>query len=170
MRETFDLEVRFSSVADDGTVEAVAVPFNTVDSYGTSFDQRAFGTITKRVPMLWSHDPSQVIGSWMEFEASDKALRAKGKLNLEIERAREVRAMLQAEDIRGISPGFRVLKAEPRAGGITHFTKVELVELSLVAMASIPGAKVTKIRARPHGAAAADFITAIKSAARAFNS
>ncbi|ESX86953.1 HK97 family phage prohead protease [Mesorhizobium sp. LNJC405B00] len=168
MRETVDiLELRLSPPADDGTVEGIAVKFDTLDSYRTTFDRRAFASVAKRLPMLWSHDPAQVVGSWSSITVADDGLRVKGRLNLEVERAREVRAMLTQGDIDGISIGFETVTSESRAGGVRHITKAIIHEISLVAIAAVPGAKVTDIR---HGreSAAAAFVTAINAATRAF--
>lgn len=168
MRETLDLlEIRLAAAADDGTVEGIAVKFDTLDTYGTTFDRGAFAGVSKRVPMLWSHDASTVLGSWTSVTVADDGLRVQGKLNLAVQRAQEVRAMLAEGDIGGISIGFETLKSEARAGGTRHITKVKLHEISLVAMASIPGARVTKVRTRTPGAAATDFIEAVRSATRA---
>jgi HK97 family phage prohead protease len=169
MRETLDLlEIRLAAADEDGTVEGIAVKFDTLDTYGTTFDRAAFAGVAKRIPMLWSHDPSQVVGSWTSIVVANDGLRVKGKLNLAVQRAQEVRAMLTAGDIGGISIGFETIKAEAKAGGTRHITKVKLHEISLVAMASVPGARVTAIRTR-HGAGVADFIQAVKSAASAFS-
>ncbi|WP_292135978.1 HK97 family phage prohead protease [Mesorhizobium sp.] len=168
MRETVDiLELRLSPPSDDGTVEGIAVKFDTLDSYRTTFDRRAFASVSKRLPMLWSHDPAQVVGSWSSITVADDGLRVKGRLNLEVERAREVRAMLTQGDIDGISIGFETVTSESRAGGVRHITKAIIHEISLVAIAAVPGAKVTDIR---HGrdSAAAAFITAVHAATRAF--
>lgn len=168
MREHLDLlDIRLSADEEDGTIEGVAVKFDVLDTYATSFDRRAFTGLGKRLPMLWSHDPSQVIGSWSGLTVADDGLRVKGKMNLAVQRAQEVRAMLTAGDISGISIGFETLQAEAKAGGTRHITKVKLHEISLVAMASVPGAKVTKIRTRLPGATAADFIAAVRSATSA---
>ena len=167
MRETFDLlEIRLAAPDDDGNIEGIAVQFDTLDTYGTTFDRRAFDGLSKRVPMLWSHDRTQVIGSWSKLTVADDGLRVVGKLNLAVQRAQEVRAMLTAGDIEGISIGFETLKAETRAGGLRHITKVRLHEISLVAMASVPGSRVTAVRSGRQGASA-DFIKAVKSATRA---
>ncbi len=156
-----DFECRFSS-DDAGTIEAVAVRFNTVDSYRTTFDPEAFGQIEGRIPMLWSHDRSQVIGSWTSFRATKTELRAVGALNLAVARAVEVRAMLTAGDISGVSIGFETVADAMRPGGIRHITKARLRELSLVAFASVPGAKVTSARS-DH--AAAELISALQQTA-----
>ncbi|PBB85727.1 HK97 family phage prohead protease [Mesorhizobium sp. WSM3876] len=167
MRETLDiLELRLGAPADDGTIEGVAVKFDTIDSYRTTFDRRAFSGVAKRLPMLWSHDQAQVIGSWNGITVADDGLRVKGRLNLEVERAREVRAMLTQGDIDGISIGFETLTSESRTGGVRHITKANIHEISLVALAAVPGAKVTSIRGRE--SATAEFLQAVRSATSAF--
>jgi len=167
MREHFDvLDIRLAAPAEDGTIEGIAVRFDTLDSYGTTFDRRAFTGLAKRLPMLWSHDPQQVVGSWSQLTVADDGLRVSGKLNLAVQRAQEVRAMLADGDIEGISIGFETLKAEAKAGGLRHITKVKLHEISLVAMASVPGSRVTAVRSGRAGAAT-EFIAAVSAAARA---
>lgn len=169
MRETFDfLELRLSKPADDGTLEGIAVPFNKVDSYNTTFDRRAFtGLAGRKIPLLWSHRQDEVIGQATDFIADDAGLRMIGRLNMEVGRAREIRSMLIAGDVSGISIGFETIKDERKSGGVRHITKAILHEISLVALPSIPGARVTSVR---HGreSAAAAFLTAVHAATRAF--
>lgn len=147
-REHLDvLDIRLSSAGEDGTLDAIAVRFDTLDTYGTTFDRRAFGNMGKRrVPMLWTHMQDQVIGSWSDFAATDAELRAVGRLNLDIGRAKEVRSMLMAGDIAGVSIGFETVKDERRAGGVRHITQAIIHEISLVALPSVPGARVTSVR------------------------
>lgn len=168
MREAFDyLEFRFSAPQEDGVISGLAVKFDVVDSYGTTFDRRAFtGLSGRKLPMLWSHQSDQVIGSWSDLAVAEDGLRAGGKLNLEVQHAREVRSMLVAGDINGISIGFETLEAKAMPGGIRAITKAKLHEISLVAMPSVPGARVTSVRfGQP--SAMADFIAAVKSATSA---
>lgn len=160
--QTHDFECRLAA-GDAGAIEAVAVRFNTVDSYRTTFDPAAFDGIEGRIPMLWSHDPSQVIGSWTSFRTTKSELRAVGALNLAIARAVEVRSMLTNGDISGVSIGFETLADSMRPGGVRHITKARLRELSLVAFASVPGARVTSARS---DSAASELISALHSVAK----
>lgn len=148
-RDMLDCEVRFTSPAEDGTIEGLAVRFDVVDSYGTTFDRRAFTWDGRSLPLLWSHNPGEVVGSVRSISVEAEGLKVIGKLNLEVQRAREVRAMLIAGDISGLSIGFRRLKAENRTGGIKHITQAQLVEVSFVAVPSVPGSRVTSVRAVP---------------------
>ncbi len=168
--DQIDFEVRFSDPGDGGEIEGTAVKFNTVDSYRTEFAPTAFNVSGRSIPMLWSHDPSQVIGSWSSFQVRDNGLTAKGKLNMSVAKALEVRSLLKAGDISGLSIGFSTLKDERAASGIRRITEARLHEISIVAFPSVPGSGITKIRQSENGtdhASAMAFVAACRSAALA---
>ncbi|MCB1379227.1 MAG: HK97 family phage prohead protease, partial [Alphaproteobacteria bacterium] len=145
--DIIDIEARFTQPTDTGDIEGVAVRFNVVDTYRTEFAATAFASIEGRsIPMLWSHDPAQVIGSWSGFQVRADGLTAKGKLNLNVARAQEVRALLQAGDVSGLSIGFSTLKDERRAGGVRRITEARLHEISIVAFPAVPGSGITAVR------------------------
>lgn len=145
--DTLDFETRFTSAGDSGEIEGVAVRFNTVDTYRTEFAEDAFrGLEGRTVPMLWAHDPSNVIGSWSSFQVRAEGLTARGKLNLAVAKALEVRSLLQAGDIKGLSIGFRTVKDERRSNGIRRIVEALLHEISIVAFPSVPGSGITSVR------------------------
>lgn len=164
------IEVRFADGLEDGALEGVAVRFNVVDTYGSSFAPSAFrGVVGRTVPMLWAHDPAEVIGSWTSLRATADGLLAGGKLNLDVQRAREARAMLLAGDIRGLSVGFIATRATTRAG-VRVITAAKLVEISLTAFPAVPGSEVTGIRTIDDRAGAAiRLANAARAAARAYS-
>lgn len=165
-----DFEVRFSDPGDDGSIEGTAVSFNTVDSYRTEFAPTAFNVSGRSIPMLWSHRQDDVIGSWSSFEVRDHGIVAKGKLNLSVAKALEVRSLLKAGDISGLSIGFSTVKDERRSNGVRRITEARLHEISIVAFPSVPGSGITKIRTstgNDHARAVA-FIDACRAATRAF--
>jgi HK97 family phage prohead protease len=163
--DTLDVEVRFTAPTENGELEGVAVRFNTVDTYRTEFAPNAFrGLEARSVPMLWAHDPSNVIGSWSAFQVRADGLTAKGRLNLAVAKAQEVRSLLQAGDVRGLSIGFRTVKDERRSNGIRRITEATLHEISIVAFPSVPGSVVTSVRTTPDLLA---FTRAIKGATAA---
>jgi HK97 family phage prohead protease len=159
-------EVRFGESDTEGEIDVIAVPFNVVDSYRTTFDPAAFSFDEKRVPMLWSHNSSEVIGSWTQMWSTPKEMRAKGKINLDLSKGREVWSMLKNKDIDGVSAQFRTIKDELRSGGIRHILKVKLLEISIVAIPAVPGAKVVSVRSGRESATA-DFMNAVRSATSA---
>lgn len=145
-------ELRFAE-EETGTFTGYAARWNSPDSFGdvlmkgafaaTLDEHRAAGT---RPLMLWSHDPSEVIGVWEELREDDVGLFAKGRLILDVARARETRALMNAGAVNGLSIGFRTRKAETRAGGGRTVRSVGLIEVSVVARPAQPLARVTQVR------------------------
>jgi HK97 family phage prohead protease len=163
------VEVRFTGALEDGALEGVAVRFGVVDSYGTTFTPTTFkGLAGRSVPMLWAHDTREVIGSWTSLRSTAEGLVSAGKLNLEVQRAREVRAMLLAGDVKGLSIGFVTTKAEQR-NGVRTITAADLVEISITAFPSVPGSGLTGIRSDDRTGAAIRLAEAARAAARAFS-
>jgi HK97 family phage prohead protease len=165
--DTMDVEVRFSAVGDDGVIEGRAVRWDTVDSYRTEFAPTAFASARGSIPMLWSHDPANVIGSWSGIEVRTDGLTVKGKLNLAVAKAQEVRSLLQAGDVSGLSVGFRTVKDERKSNGVRRITEARLHEISIVAFPAVPGSGVTSIRTDTSRASAAAFVKACHTAALA---
>src|SRR5690606_8899556 len=99
----------------------------------------------RRIPMLMGHDPNNVLGSW-QVEGADNALQLRGRMNLEVQRSREVRALVQAGDLPGISVGFRTIKDRRGERGVRIIEEAELLEASFTVFPAVPGAAVTDIR------------------------
>jgi HK97 family phage prohead protease len=164
--DIFEFETRFTAPTDTGELEGVAVRFNTVDTYRTEFAPDAFrGLEGRSIPMLWSHDPSNVIGSWSSFQVRGDGLTVKGKLNLAVAKAQEVRSLLRAGDVRGLSIGFSTIKDERRSQGVRRITEARLHEISIVAFPSVPGSAITSVRTDMGRESAAAFIAACRKAA-----
>lgn len=166
-RETATLErveVRFAGDDDEGQVSATS-PYGRVDSYRTTFAPGAFRSAAgRKIPMLQGHDPDAVLGSWT-VEDAEGALQLRGRLNLEIQRARDVRALVRAGDMGGISVGFRTLKDRRGSGGVRIIEEAELLEASFVTFPAVPGAAVTSVRHHSAPAETAAFIQAVRRAA-----
>ena len=112
------LEIKASlSVDDAGTITGIAWPFGTPDMEGDLITKGAFSH-PGALPMLWAHDQSQVVGVWDSITETAKGLEVRGRLLVdEVERAREVRAIVKAGGAGGLSIGFQTKKAAPRQGG-----------------------------------------------------
>jgi len=91
---------------------------------------------------LWSHDNRSPIGSWKNVSVSNGALR--GRLNLappgSTKLVDELRALLAADVLRGISVGFKPTESKPRDNGGRHYLRQTLIEASLVAVPANPAA------------------------------
>lgn len=161
-----DCELRFSAVSDGGEIEGTAVRFNMTDTYRTEFAETAFANVRTSIPMLWSHDPANVIGSWSLIQVRGDGLTVKGKLNLAVAKALEVRSLLQAKDVSGLSVGFSTVKDERGANGVRRITEALLHEISIVAFPAVPGSGVTSVRTG-QAPALASFVNTCRMTARA---
>lgn len=141
------LEIKASFTVDDaGTITGNAWPFGSPDSVGDVIEKGAI-TAPATLPMLFAHDQSQVVGVWDSITETDDGLQVKGRLLVEdVERAREVRAMIRSKAVTGLSIGFVTKQAKPRSRGRT-ITALSLHEISVVAVPCHPGAQITSIKA-----------------------
>lgn len=141
------LEIKASLTVDDaGTITGIAWPFGSPDRVGDVIEKGAINS-PKILPMLFAHDQAQVIGVWEQIEETPDGLTVKGRLLVDdVERAREVRAMIRTKAVSGLSIGFRTKAAKPRQRGRT-ITALDLHEISVVAVPSHPGAQITSVKA-----------------------
>jgi len=136
------------TVTDTGEITGTAWPYGTPDRVGDMIEKGAI-TTPATLPMLFAHDQAQVIGVWDTIEESDTGLTVKGRLLVDdVERAREVRAMIRSKAVTGLSIGFVTTKATPRAKGRT-INALTLHEISVVAVPCHPGAQITSLKSTP---------------------
>ena len=133
------------TVTSEGLIEGIAWPFGTADRVGDVIEKGAI-TAPATLPMLFAHDQGQVIGVWDHIEETDAGLTVKGRLLIEdVTRAREVRAMISAGAVSGLSIGFVTTKSTPRSKGRT-INALTLHEISVVAVPCHPGAQITSLK------------------------
>ncbi|MDB5510279.1 MAG: peptidase [Hyphomicrobiales bacterium] len=140
------------AVAEGGVFEGYASLFGIVDLGGDEVMPGAFRTSLSRrdansVRMLWQHDPSMPIGSWISIEEDRRGLKVKGRLNLAVARAREALALLRDGAVDGLSIGFRVKNArKSRQDGVRRLFELDLWEVSIVTFPMLPQARVSAIK------------------------
>ncbi len=133
------------TVTPEGLIEGIAWPFGSADRVGDIIEKGAI-TTPKTLPMLFAHDQAQVIGVWDQIAETDAGLTVKGRLLIDdVARANEVRAMITAEAVTGLSIGFITNKSKPRAKGRT-ISALTLHEISVVAVPCHPGAQITSLK------------------------
>jgi hypothetical protein len=122
-----------------GEFTGYASVFGNEDLGGDVVKSGAFrASLTERpaakVKMLYEHDPMQPIGKWLDLAEDGHGLRATGLLMIdELQKAKEVHALMKAGQIEGLSIGYRVRKASPdRANRVRVLEDVELREISTV--------------------------------------
>jgi HK97 family phage prohead protease len=136
------------AIDDAGTVAGIAWPFGSPDRTGDEIEPSAFkAAVGMTLPMLFAHDQRDTVGVWNAITVSAKGLEVKGPLLTgEVSRAAEVKAMMLAGAVRGLSIGFITKAAKARAGGGRTITALNLLEISLVAVPAHPGARVTSVK------------------------
>ncbi len=146
-------ERKFASgdVEPDGTFSGYASLFGEADLGKDVMERGAFSASLKirgagGVRMLFQHDPAEPIGVWTELREDARGLFARGRLNLEVGRAREVLALLRGGGLDGLSIGFRTLRSRRGQGGLRHVTEADLWEISVVTFPMQPLARVRSVK------------------------
>ncbi len=99
--------------------------------------------------MLFQHDANQPIGVWNTLKEDARGLYAQGRLMPEVEKAREVRALMRAGALDGLSIGFRTVKGRrDRASGVRRLETIDLWEISVVTFPLLPEARVAAMKGR----------------------
>jgi uncharacterized protein len=159
--ETKRARIDLTAVDAEGTFEGYASLFNIEDLAHDVVVPGAFReTLRTRgtggIRMLYQHDPGEPIGIWEQLTEDGRGLKVRGRLLLDVARAREALSLMKAGALEGLSIGFRTEKGKrDRHFGIRKLTKIDLWEISLVTFPMQPGATVTTIKSRaPFGDAA----------------
>ena len=133
-------------------VEGYASLFGEIDSARDTVAPGAFAeTLRKRgvrrVPMLFQHDPSEPIGIWLELREDFRGLFARGKLIPDVQRSREVLALVRSGAIDGLSIGFRTVKGriDPKTR-VRKLEAIDLWEISIVTFPLLAGARVRSVK------------------------
>lgn len=117
------------------------------------------------VKMLWQHDPTQPIGVWEEIFEDARGLYVKGRLLLDVAKAREAAALIGAGAIDGLSIGYRTVRAAKDAKGQRLLADLELWEVSLVTFPMLREARVAAKGESPEAAIWRDLAEALAGAA-----
>jgi hypothetical protein len=149
-----------TTIDSDGTVEGYASLFGEIDAARDMVMPGAFRqTLTlrgvRRIPMLFQHDPAEPVGIWLELREDSRGLYARGRLIPDVQRARELLALVRAGAIDGLSIGFKTVKGrlDPRSR-IRKLEQVDLWEISIVTFPLLAGARVHAVKSGPQPAAA----------------
>jgi len=130
-----------------GEFEGYASLFGVPDGAGDVMARGAFAASLRkrpaaRVRMLYQHSAHEPIGVWDAIKEDAKGLYVRGRLTLDVRRAREVRALIADGALDGLSIGFRTVRAA-RGAGVRTLSEVELWEISIVTFPLLAQASVT---------------------------
>ena len=138
---------------EEGSIEGYASVFGGVDSYGDTIEKTAFDSVIKsgqKPLMFYQHNRWSIpIGVWEEMSVDEKGLKVKGRLNLELEEAREVYSALKFGSLNGMSIGFRMKDKdyEYDDDDICHIKNIsELLEISIVNFPADKEARIENVK------------------------
>jgi len=115
-----------------------------------AFKQSLATSGTGGVKLLWQHDPAQPVGLWTSLEEDKRGLRCQGQLNLDVQRGREIYALLRQGAVDGLSIGFKTVRSRKDAAhGGRQLLAIELWEISVVTFPLLPEARISVVKARP---------------------
>jgi len=161
-----DTPARLTDLADD-EFEGYASLFGVADTSGDVVARGAFANTLRRRPpgrvrMLYQHLPVEPIGVWTAIREDARGLYVRGRLVLDVLRAREVRALFREGALNGLSIGFRTRRAaRDTKSGTRLLTEIELWEISVVTFPLLAGSLVTAV-----GGKSAPLATTLRHAAR----
>lgn len=137
-----------AAIGADGTFAGYASLFGVRDACGDIVAPGAFAASLRRrgaagVRMLWQHRADEPIGVWTEIAEDARGLKARGRLDLSVARAREALSLIRARALDGLSIGFRTLSAanDPKTGA-RRLLEVDLIEISIVTFPALPQARI----------------------------
>ena len=125
--------------------EGYAARYLTPDSHGSVFARGAFRkTLAERgnrLPLLFNHDPNQVIGKVTEARSDSKGLKFRADVIEETTLGKDVMALVRAEALTGMSFAFRSHKERPGTAedqiDLTGFKGVKPEELRFITEAAV---------------------------------
>ena len=151
-REVKLARAELSTVETDGSFSGYASLFGETDlgrdivvrgAFARSLASRGAGGIR----MLFQHDPACPIGVWEEIGEDSRGLFVRGRLTIEIAKAREVLALMRAGAVDGLSIGFRTVRGRTDARtGVRRLLEVDLWEISVVTFPLLPAARVSAVK------------------------
>lgn len=151
--ETKDFKFTMSASDDEaGTFTGYASIFGAVDSYGDVVERGAFKRTIKnseQFPLLWSHSVESPIGI-IKAKEDQTGLKVEGQLNLDVQRAKEIRSLMKQGAVQGLSIGYQVIKdeiGEVDKAPVRFLKEVKLWEISPVVFQACPAALVSGVKA-----------------------
>jgi len=145
-------EFKLEDVDSQGIIRGYASTFNNIDLVDDRIDKGAFKKTIKdnkgRFPILDSHNPSDQIGWNLRAEENEYGLFVEGKLDLNVQKAKEKYSLAKtAVDIganMGLSIGFSVIKAvqDEERPAVRVIKELKLYEYSIVTFPANPMAQI----------------------------
>jgi HK97 family phage prohead protease len=139
------------TVSEDGAFSGYASVFNLVDSQNDIIAKGAFkdslDSKKNNIKLLWQHKMDEPIGVFESLYEDSHGLFVKGKLLLDVKRAKEAYSLLKSGAINGMSIGYSVVSARVDEDSLVRIIEdLDLFEVSLVTFPANEGATITSVK------------------------
>ena len=151
-REKSRLGQPLSACSGSGVFVGYASLFGVRDASGDMVMPGAFATSLKirgaaNIRMLFQHDPSEPVGTWLEMIENERGLYVRGRLDCNVQRGRELLSLLESRGLDGLSIGFKTVSAAREKFTRTRqLLAIDLWEVSLVTFPMLMGARVSELK------------------------
>ncbi len=147
-RETKDFRFEVKDINEAGQFTGYASVYGITDAMNDIVEPGAFTkTIQERgasVPVLWQHNSDEPIGIG-SLSDSERGLIINGKLELELQAARDAYVRLRSGLVKGLSIGYRSI-VDKLDNGKRLLKEIKLYEVSLVVFPANEEALVTAVK------------------------
>ncbi|GHC69342.1 HK97 family phage prohead protease [Limoniibacter endophyticus] len=164
------VDLALEAVEEDGTFSGYASLFGKVDLSGDVIDKGAFArSIAKRgnkgVRLLYQHDPSKPVGTWLKLKEDATGLFVRGRLTLGTQLAEDVHKLMRAGALDGLSIGFQTMRARKDVPpGVRRILEADLWEISIVTFPMQPQARIRTVKTRVMASPPGELIKIIRHA------
>ena len=141
------------ALQDDGTFEGYGSVFNNVDQGMDMVLKGAFRNCLKErgcegIKMLFQHNSDEVMGIWTDIHEDSRGLYCKGKIAMQVPKAKDTYELMRMGAIDGLSIGYRALdyswdKDDER---LRYLKEVDVREVSVVTFPMNEAATVTGVK------------------------
>ena len=131
--------------------EGYASLFGVPDGAGDVVAPGAFAASLKmrglqRIRMLYQHFAHEPIGVWEALREDATGLYVRGRILTDLERGRDVLALMREGALDGLSIGFRTRRARRDAAtGLRTLLDIELWEVSIVTFPLLAESRITTV-------------------------
>ena len=151
-REKSPLAQPLSACSGTGVFVGYASLFGVRDASGDMVMPGAFTASLKQrgvsnIRMLFQHDASEPVGTWLEMIENKRGLYVRGRLDCNVQRGRELLSLLETRGLDGLSIGFKTVSARrDRMTATRQLTHIDLWEISLVTFPMLADARVSDVK------------------------
>ena len=148
--KTIDATLHTKHISDAGVFAGYASVFDVVDSQRDAVLRGAFAASLKaghKVKLLWQHDMREPIGVIEELREDHNGLYMKGRLLMEVARAREAYTLMKNGVVSGLSIGYTPKRySTDKSTGVRKLQEVDLWEISLVTFPANASARISVVK------------------------